>query len=65
MIGLLLLAGGIPLGLLHRASLFGSALQTVPFELMFAALLLFSLLVGDRPAVLAWTAPLRFFGYLS
>jgi len=64
-IGLLLLAGGIPLGLLHRASLFGSALQTVPFELMFAALLLFSLLVGDRPAVLAWTAPLRFFGYLS
>jgi len=63
--GVILLASGIPLGILHRANFLGSALQTVPFELMFAALLLLSLFVGDRRAVIAWTRPLRFFGYIS
>jgi peptidoglycan/LPS O-acetylase OafA/YrhL len=63
--GVLLLFGCIPLGILHRESILGSAVQTVPFELIFAALLLFSLLEGERPAVMAWTRPLRFFGYIS
>jgi peptidoglycan/LPS O-acetylase OafA/YrhL len=63
--GACLLVAGIPLGILHRTNVFGAALQTVPFELMFAALLLFALLIGDRPAVLAWTRTLRFFGFIS
>lgn len=63
--GVILLVSGIPLGILHRANLLGSALQTVPFELMFAALLLLSLFVGDHRVVFAWTRPLRFFGYIS
>jgi peptidoglycan/LPS O-acetylase OafA/YrhL len=63
--GLILLASGIPMGILHRTNVFGSALQTVPFELMFAAVLLLSLFVGERKAVLTWTRPLRFFGYIS
>jgi len=63
--GLLLLVAGLPFGILHRTNLFGSALQTVPFEFMFAGLLLFSLMVGDRPVIYSWTRPLRFMGYIS
>jgi peptidoglycan/LPS O-acetylase OafA/YrhL len=63
--GIVLLAVGIPLGSLHRASPLGAALQTVPFEFMFGALLLMSLFIGDRQEVLVWTRPLRFFGYIS
>jgi peptidoglycan/LPS O-acetylase OafA/YrhL len=37
----------------------------VPFELIFAALLLLSLLVDGRPRALAWTQPLQLFGYIS
>lgn len=63
--GIVLLVAGIPMGILHRKTLTGAALQTVPFEMMFAALLMFSLIIGDLKPVLAWTRPLRFFGYLS
>jgi peptidoglycan/LPS O-acetylase OafA/YrhL len=63
--GLSLLVAGLPFGILHRTNLFGSALQTVPFEFMFAGLLLFSLMVGDRPTIYSWTRPLRFMGYIS
>jgi peptidoglycan/LPS O-acetylase OafA/YrhL len=63
--GAVLLAAGIPLGILHRTNVLGAALQTVPFELMFGALLLFSLLCGERQSVLVWTRPLRFLGYIS
>jgi peptidoglycan/LPS O-acetylase OafA/YrhL len=63
--GIMMLAAGIPLGILHRANLMGSAMQTVPFELIFGSLLLFSLLFGDRPKVYSWTTPLRFLGYIS
>jgi len=63
--GVILLASGIPMGILHRTNVLGAALQTVPFELMFAPLLLLSLFVGDHRAVFAWTRLLRFFGYIS
>jgi len=63
--GAVLLAIGIPLGILHRTGPVGAALQTVPFEFFFAALLLLSLFVGDSKGVFAWTRPLRFFGYIS
>jgi peptidoglycan/LPS O-acetylase OafA/YrhL len=64
-VGSVLLLTGIPLGILNGEGLLGATLETVPFELIFAALILFSLQVGDWKAVLIWTRPLRFFGYIS
>jgi len=64
-IGVVTLFAAGSLGALNRASMIGYALETVPFEFLFAALLLVSLFVGDRPAVLTWTRPLRFLGYIS
>jgi peptidoglycan/LPS O-acetylase OafA/YrhL len=63
--GILLLAAGIPFGILHRTNLLGASCQTVPFELIFSSFLLFALLIGDRRDVVAWTRPLQFFGYIS
>jgi peptidoglycan/LPS O-acetylase OafA/YrhL len=63
--GAILLVVGIPFGVLHRTNLVGSTFQTVPFEFIFGAALLHSLLLGERPGFLLWTRPLRFFGYIS
>jgi peptidoglycan/LPS O-acetylase OafA/YrhL len=63
--GVILLVVGIPFGVLHRTNLVGSTFQTVPFEFIFGAALLLSLLLGERPGFLLWTKPLRFFGYIS
>lgn len=65
LVGFTLLAIGIKFRLLNRHSPFGSAIETVPFEFLFASLLLVSLMIGDRPQILFWTRPLRFFGYIS
>jgi peptidoglycan/LPS O-acetylase OafA/YrhL len=64
-VGSALFLAGIPLGILNGQGLLGAAFETVPFELVFAALILFSLHVGDLKAVLIWTRPLRFLGYIS
>ena len=63
--GFLILATGIPFGILHRANLFGAALQPVPWNLIFAGALL--LMLGLRSQFFAghWTAPVRFLGYIS
>ncbi len=63
--GVILLLVGIPFGLLHRTNLVGDTFQTVPFEFIFGAALLHSLLLGGHPGFLLWTKPLRFFGYIS
>ncbi len=65
MLGAFLLATGIPVGILRPGNPLSAALQTVPFEMMFAALLLLSLFIGDHRIVFAWTRPLRFLGYIS
>jgi peptidoglycan/LPS O-acetylase OafA/YrhL len=63
--GMLLLFGGLPLGILHRNNLIGSTFQTVPFEFLFASLVLLALMVGDKPRIYSWTRVFRFFGYIS
>ena len=63
--GLLLLFVGIPFGILDSQKPLSTALETVPFEWMFGALLLLSLFVGEKPIVLTFTRPLRFLGYIS
>jgi len=62
---LLLLMAGLPFGILHRANTFGAAMQTVPWNLFFAGLLL--MMLGLRSTFFSgrWTAPLRFLGYIS
>jgi peptidoglycan/LPS O-acetylase OafA/YrhL len=63
--GALLLVAGIPLGILNIHSPMSAALETVPFEWIFGALLLLSLLIGELPIIFALTRPLRFLGYIS
>jgi peptidoglycan/LPS O-acetylase OafA/YrhL len=43
----------------------GAGLQFVPFLALFVVMLLFALRFGDHPHVLRWSAPIRFFGYIS
>ena len=58
--GAAILIAGVPAGILYRNNLVGDALQTVPFEFMFGGALLYSLLIGSRESVLAWTRPCVF-----
>jgi peptidoglycan/LPS O-acetylase OafA/YrhL len=51
-IAILMVAGGIPLGIMSRQRPFGMALQVVPFHFAFSALLCISLLLGSS----AWKA---------
>ncbi|MDP9051758.1 MAG: acyltransferase [Acidobacteriota bacterium] len=53
------------LHLLTRANPMGAALQSEPFLIMFAALLLFSIRYGEHAIFFRLTAPLRFYGYVS
>ena len=64
-VGLILLAVGAPLGILHRANGLGTALQPTIFEFLFASMLMMALFVGDIPRIFRWTGWLRFFGYIS
>lgn len=63
--GFVILLAGMPYGILHRNNLVGNSLQTVPWNLIFAGVLL--LLLGLRSSFFRgpWMAPLRFFGYVS
>ena len=51
--------------LLSRRTPAGAAVQVIPFLMIFTVVLLLALRFGDRPNILRWTAPLRFFGYIS
>ena len=63
--GMTILIIGIPFGILHRSSGFGSALQTTPWNIIFAGTVL-TLLSLQTPLFSGiWTAPLRFLGYIS
>jgi peptidoglycan/LPS O-acetylase OafA/YrhL len=63
--GLCIFLAGYPFGILHRATIVGAALQTVPWNLFFTGLLL--LLLGLRSPLFAgnWARPLSFLGYIS
>jgi peptidoglycan/LPS O-acetylase OafA/YrhL len=63
--GLLVLAAGLPYGIMHRGNLVGDTLQTVPWNLFFTGILLLSLGLRSPLASSRWTAPLRFFGDIS
>ena len=56
---------GYPHGLLHRVNPWGAALQVVPFDLFFAAVIFAS--VGRKPALfsMAITKPVRALGDIS
>lgn len=63
--GITILVLGIPFGILHRTNNFGAALQTVPWNIIFAGVVL-TLLALQSPLFSGiWTAPLRFLGYIS
>jgi peptidoglycan/LPS O-acetylase OafA/YrhL len=64
-LGVAIFGIGVPFGIAHWDSPVGAALKTVPFELIFAGVLLLFLYVGGHPAVLALTRPLQFCGYIS
>jgi peptidoglycan/LPS O-acetylase OafA/YrhL len=53
------------LGILHRTTAAGAALQPVPWNLCFAGALLLALGLRSPLASSLWTAPLRFLGYIS
>lgn len=63
--GLAILAALLPLGVLHRTTPVGAALQTVPWNLFFGAALLLSLLCGNKIAIIGWLRPLRTIGDIS
>jgi peptidoglycan/LPS O-acetylase OafA/YrhL len=63
--GLAILLAGIPLGILHRTNVFGSSLQTVPWNILFTGTLLLLLAIQSPLFSGIWTAPLRFLGYIS
>jgi peptidoglycan/LPS O-acetylase OafA/YrhL len=65
LLGAALLALGLRLHLMSRATAAGAAFQPEPFILLFAALLLLSLQFGSHPRVFRLTRPLRFYGYIS
>ena len=65
------LGGVLLFGVLAKFHLFtrktplGASLQVVPFLALFTALLLLALRYGDNRHVIRWSAPIRFFGYIS
>jgi peptidoglycan/LPS O-acetylase OafA/YrhL len=63
--GLAIFAAGYPFGILHRTNVVGITLQTVPWNIFFAGVLILSLGLRSSFASSRWTAPLRFFGHIS
>jgi peptidoglycan/LPS O-acetylase OafA/YrhL len=59
------LAAGMPFGLLHRTNVVGSALQTVPFNFIFAAMLVGSLTLRGSTFAGPVFLPLRWLGDIS
>jgi peptidoglycan/LPS O-acetylase OafA/YrhL len=56
---------GYPFGILHRNTVVGSALQTLPWNLCFAGALLLSLGLRSPWFTSSWAKPLTFLGYIS
>ncbi len=54
-----------PFGLLHRDSVVGVAFQSVPWNLIFGAALLASLLTGEGLDRISSLSVLKFYGYIS
>jgi len=65
MAGLVIFAVGYPFGILHRVNVVGNTLQSVPWNIFFAGMLLLALGLRSPLASSIWAAPLRFFGYIS
>jgi peptidoglycan/LPS O-acetylase OafA/YrhL len=65
LLGGLIFAIGYPFGILNRANVVGGTLQTVPWNLFFTGILLFTLGLRSPFFGSTWTAPLRFLGYIS
>ena len=63
--GIAMLGALVPYGILHRTNPVGAALQIVPWNLFFAAILLCVLLYGDRVASIRVLNPLRTLGDIS
>jgi peptidoglycan/LPS O-acetylase OafA/YrhL len=63
--GLAIFAVGYPFGILHRVNVVGNTLQSVPWNIFFAGVLLLALGLRSPLASSIWAAPLRFFGYIS
>jgi peptidoglycan/LPS O-acetylase OafA/YrhL len=65
LLGGLIFAIGHPFGILTRTTVVGETLQSVPWNIFFTGILLFTL--GTRSPFFSsiWTAPLRFLGYIS
>jgi peptidoglycan/LPS O-acetylase OafA/YrhL len=63
--GLVILAAGLPFGIISRTNAFGAAFQTVPWNLFFTGSLVFFLALQAPFFAGIWTAPLRFLGYIS
>ncbi len=61
----LILLAGLPFGILHRNAPFGAALQSTPWNLLFTGTLLLLLSLPTAWFAGTWSAPLRFFGYIS
>ena|SRR3984885_3722137 len=63
--GAVILAAGLPFGIMHRTNVVGGAFQTVPWNLFFTGSLLGFLGLRSRFFSGPLTAPLRFLGYIS
>jgi peptidoglycan/LPS O-acetylase OafA/YrhL len=63
--GLVVFMFGYPFGIMHRTNLVGNTFQTVPWNIFFTGTLLLFLGLRSPLASSVWTAPLRFFGYIS
>jgi len=62
---IVMLGALLPFGILHRTNPLGAALQVVPWNLFFGAILLCALLWGERIASIRVLRPLRVLGDIS
>jgi peptidoglycan/LPS O-acetylase OafA/YrhL len=65
LLGGLILAIGYPFGILTRTTVVGDTLQSVPWNIFFTGVLLFTLGLRSPFFSSIWTVPLRFLGYIS
>jgi len=64
-LGVALLGIGFALHWMSRTTAIGALFQPIPFQMLFACMLLAALQYGERPWIYRTAAPLRFFGYIS
>lgn len=63
--GIAIMAAGIPFDIFHRTNRLGAAFQTLPWNVLFAGIVVFLLALQSPVFGSLWTAPLRFLGYIS